>query len=624
MNITTATAAAAGDSPRRGRPTSAASVVQQSGLPGPLGELVLSVTGQCRLWGSERTDVARELCAHFLDGLESGASPTELAASFGDPRHVARLITATRKKLRPMWWRASRASLRGLGGFLLACVLIYAVLAARFFLGSPSVKRNFMSELNAPVLRTSPSDRAWPLYIEARVRFGQVPDSIQNLDPRRPGDKGWDEMAAWLEARQDAMQLVRTAAARPVLGYVYSADTDPELGRAMELTNPGYVHQVRPDTPENPILVGVLLPHLGEMRRYARWLASDACLAASRGDGRRFRADLDALLGMASQTLEEKFLISHLVGIAIADLTMEVVRQEAVREGLLSIGELRDLAHKISAFAGGRIAIDATPELMSVEDILQRFYSDDGQGDGRFVGGPHLDALYEEWGIARPRGLPLMRAVQPVQSAVMPSRAEVMERARRFVTAANSDQALPPWRHDERTADLAYTKLMRSGLYDAVPFLESLQSGTDDGPVIASCAARDMFEARRDAVLTIIAMECFHRARGVWPATLDELTPSFLPRVPRDPFDGAPLRYKPAAAPSEPPLLYSVGVDGVDDGGVPPATLKGRQNARTLRLLKLFRSGGRAPTTAEQHVVDAARGDWVLWPEPPPPVQADN
>ena len=107
----------------------------------------------------------------------------------------------------------------------------------------------------------------------------------------------------------------------------------------------------------------------------------------------------------------------------------------------------------------------------------------------------------------------------------MPSRAEIMDRARRLVAAAHADDALPPWRHDERTSDEAYRTLMDSGLYDVVPFLRSLQSGVDDGPFISACVARDIFEARREAVLTILAIEAFRRARGDWPASLTELSP---------------------------------------------------------------------------------------------------
>jgi hypothetical protein len=45
------------------------------------------------------------------------------------------------------------------------------------------------------------------------------------------------------------------------------------------------------------------------------------------------------------------------------------------------------------------------------------------------------------------------------------------------------------------------------------------------------------------------------------------LVPEFLPAVPVDPADGQPLRYRAAAAGGF--TLYSVGEDGVDDGGNP-------------------------------------------------------
>jgi hypothetical protein len=48
---------------------------------------------------------------------------------------------------------------------------------------------------------------------------------------------------------------------------------------------------------------------------------------------------------------------------------------------------------------------------------------------------------------------------------------------------------------------------------------------------------------------------------------LEDLVLQYLPAVPRDPFDGQPLRM---AAGPEGLLLYSVGKDGVDDGGDDP------------------------------------------------------
>jgi hypothetical protein len=66
---------------------------------------------------------------------------------------------------------------------------------------------------------------------------------------------------------------------------------------------------------------------------------------------------------------------------------------------------------------------------------------------------------------------------------------------------------------------------------------------------------------------------------GTSPLALDELVPNYLPSVPRDPFAAGdkPLRYSrsdPAA-----PLVYSVGDDGVDDGGSRTSTRAGRNDA---------------------------------------------
>jgi hypothetical protein len=47
-----------------------------------------------------------------------------------------------------------------------------------------------------------------------------------------------------------------------------------------------------------------------------------------------------------------------------------------------------------------------------------------------------------------------------------------------------------------------------------------------------------------------------------YPANLDALVPAFLSVVPRDPFDGKPLRYSKSAG-----IIYSVGLDGLDSGG---------------------------------------------------------
>lgn len=66
---------------------------------------------------------------------------------------------------------------------------------------------------------------------------------------------------------------------------------------------------------------------------------------------------------------------------------------------------------------------------------------------------------------------------------------------------------------------------------------------------------------------TAIALARYRLRHGNYPPDLNALVPDLLPAAPRDPADGAPLRYRRAGENGY--LLYSVGEDLVDDGGSP-------------------------------------------------------
>ncbi len=74
-----------------------------------------------------------------------------------------------------------------------------------------------------------------------------------------------------------------------------------------------------------------------------------------------------------------------------------------------------------------------------------------------------------------------------------------------------------------------------------------------------------------------LAIRLYVVDHGVRPTTLDMLVPDYLPEVPVDLFsaDGAALRYKPDA---EWPVIYSVGRDGKDHGGVEARTPEGKRD----------------------------------------------
>lgn len=64
---------------------------------------------------------------------------------------------------------------------------------------------------------------------------------------------------------------------------------------------------------------------------------------------------------------------------------------------------------------------------------------------------------------------------------------------------------------------------------------------------------------------TALACERYRMDHGRWPKALPELTPQYLKEIPRDPYRQAPIQM---VRKQDGLVAYSVGRDGVDDGGV--------------------------------------------------------
>jgi len=85
-------------------------------------------------------------------------------------------------------------------------------------------------------------------------------------------------------------------------------------------------------------------------------------------------------------------------------------------------------------------------------------------------------------------------------------------------------------------------------------------------PVDRMLAHHSVTRTQGRLLQVMLALRAFKLRRGACPASLSELVPEYLPRIPIDEFDGKPLKYKLAG---DGYLLYSVGKDGKDDGGIP-------------------------------------------------------
>lgn len=65
-----------------------------------------------------------------------------------------------------------------------------------------------------------------------------------------------------------------------------------------------------------------------------------------------------------------------------------------------------------------------------------------------------------------------------------------------------------------------------------------------------------------DATKVLFAMRAYQLEKGSLPAALDQLAPTYIPSIPIDPYDNAPLKYSASSK-----VIYSVGEDKKDDGG---------------------------------------------------------
>jgi hypothetical protein len=115
--------------------------------------------------------------------------------------------------------------------------------------------------------------------------------------------------------------------------------------------------------------------------------------------------------------------------------------------------------------------------------------------------------------------------------------------------------------------------------YDGLRFLFSCDSFTIDNSIqiddgLISGAVRAQVE--QQMAITAIAIERYRLQTGKPPAELGTLVPKFLSSLPRDGMDGNTLRYK--LKPDGGFVLYSVGLDGKDDGGNNKPLIKSQYN----------------------------------------------
>lgn len=470
---------------------------------------------------------------------------------------------------------------------LLSCAWLLALLASgyvvsqfRFWTGMPSPSINYIAKLNEPTSNATDDQIAWPIYERAIVGFSfdgnpQSPHDSP-LPATRPSDEKWQEMANWLKAHEPEFALVRQASTRPLLGYTYDVY---QQGSGLQ----------GPASASAPV-ISVLLTYIHPLNQTAYAILAETLLARSQKDIPRILANVSTLVGIARHA-QGPCLVERLAAIRIREVALDAVEVALADPGLaLTEVDLAALAALIAKPETIADLLNFHGERMFVEDMIQRIYTDNGNGDGRFtaegmrfiqmVGGPTQAAGQRR------------RAAAILFPFAMASRQQVLTVYNEIMDLAEANLQRP-----YRDADWDRYRTHVEGIVTSFryPPLPELLPSLDYAPQSA-----ERYLGRREGIVVGIALRRYQLKHGSLPASLDATVPDYLPAIPRDRISGEPIRYRIIDGS---PVVYSVGADLKDDGGSPPLDAGGQTN--------------NAAAAAWGPLTPRARpGDWILYPTP--------
>ncbi len=548
--------------------------IESSGLPTALIEIAISIVDQVKLNDTKRLIVAKDLVEQFDAGLGGGISEADLITSFSDIKRVAKRLRSTRLQARHdfKWYRKR---------LILAGICLIALLTVTYFgsvlyykSGSIVISRDFEAEITAKARAVAEEDRAWPLYREALIvllpGYDVISDTYSGAIPSWPDIAGWEDMVAFLSENEASLDLIREAASKPGMGYVvgHTPQTEDDALWPVNAFGP-----LDPNSIWDTSIIGLLLPQLGVTRSMAKIVSSDIGMEAERGNSERVVSGFVAMFGMAKHARETPTLISDLVAASIVGLACRTI-EDLLRDQpeLFSELQLRELMQHLSSLTGEGVDnvlhIRVETERKMMLDIIQRIYTDDGNGNGHLTAGGYrqLDGhILSTRSI--PKGLLLDLAV-PFVTAGIADRKEVTDEVNRLMDRAEAESLLPLWKIQvsyESVDDEIDRLSGNMGWSTKYVFIGSLL------PAFGRAHANsERITMRRNALLAAIALELYRRDHnGNYPAMLEDLVPVYISSVPVDQFVGTAIGYV-VSADHQKATLYSVGADLDDDGGKRP------------------------------------------------------
>ncbi len=520
---------------------------------------------------------------------------------------------------------------------IFAVTFLYIAFGAWLWFHEPVIRIDHVAVLRAMMpVAASPEQAVWPDFRDHMVAMGLGADDpahesagVEAMDAMPyPGSEQWAGAREWLTANAAPLATLRDATRRPVFGFPIGVPVSEADARLLgkRLLPSASSSSAASEFP----MFSILLPHLAQLRTAARILAVDMFAAAEIGDGERATRDAEAGIALSIHAQEGRFLVNDLVGVSLRRMTLG--RMMALLEWkpeLFTDSQLARMQAAAMSVPAQLQRLNLDSERLGFNDVVQRMYTDNGNGDGWFR--PSL-AQMEALGLAMALGetnpdapgdmTQRMTAASgvilaPLAALYVAGRRDMLDRYNTIISRYEEDASLPlrDFDHSRGAESDNEIEMMMGGTTDRwrwclVSFLTPALGKASHMSAVGRAVCL--------ATATGYAAERYRRAHGAWPNAASDLVPAFMATVPEDPWSGKPVLM---SSDADGFRIWSIGRDGVDDRGdltiCIPAVVgehPGESASTNPDVRVPWNAPQNGPTT--DWVWFAPRGDFTRWSSP--------
>jgi hypothetical protein len=349
------------------------------------------------------------------------------------------------------------------------------------------------------------------------------------------GSNSWEQTESVLSRSLEALELLRQMVHRPVLDF----QSDDRPGTAPPLS------------------------HLEALKATAQFLSIAVVCDLHRSDTDSAVTNARALLALINGTKDERQVAFQVTRMALADqaaaVSWELLQWSDLKEEQLAALQRDWMELEFREAAERALVLERATSLDSIESLrrpigLDRIYLRAHQAED-WVAEANKGTKELAWRIwwSYPDEVRMLRGYQVLLDNIRFAQTNYAFRSADF-------------QQRSELAELGINTISNASWWELGPLDKKIRTlfSRNVAASMGYLGRLKQAEITRQMTLSAFALKRYQLRHGNYPPELASLVPEFIPSIPRDPVNGKPLRYQLIGKSF---LLYSIGDDGVDNGG---------------------------------------------------------